>query len=645
MTSQEASSQTQISAATLRALAAIGAAGLFAFGVFCWIAANWSSFHRLTKLELVAGLLLASALTGAVAPRIRAPALLVATAAVGGLFALIGQTYPSGADAWQLFALWAALALPFALAARHDAVWILLTLVAGAAIGLWRMQESSGVAFQNFAPAWAMALAVAALLSPYVGLRRFIGDAPWAFRLAALGAIALVMLTGFEGMFRFDNSGDGAFAAAAFLLCLGAGGLALARPLEFGVTTLAVAAVDALIIGRLYKILLETRFEIGGALLLAALSTGIVFGSVKLLRLVHARAGRVNGGAADPEAGISWPLAALSGFGALLAVVPILSVYALLFDRLVNSTSGAALLGLLTLVPAVFIMRGGAPFSFRQIFGLILAGVATALLIYATGRWLERDAGFVLGVLAIAVGFTVKARWMRMLFGFWALWAIVASLLAHFGWRHMETAVALTSLASVAGAIGLAGPALGLKLPENARPFFAGWATGGLVALIALAGRPFLAGAGSGLIGELAGLVRMPWAGPAQIVSIMLGVAGAGFLLARRSDLRTPLGFAVAAVMVALTFRSPALGAAIAIFAAAMLALSRGLAGAAALAAVWIVSAFYYALSWSLTEKAYVLMALGAALGVVVFLTRSREAGVALPKATGGAALALIALG
>ena len=67
--------------------------------------------------------------------------------------------------------------------------------------------------------------------------------------------------------------------------------------------------------------------------------------------------------------------------------------------------------------------------------------------------------------------------------------------------------------------------------------------------------------------------------------------------------------------------------------------------GEAALAAIWIVSALYYALTWSLTQKAYVLMGLGAALGLVVFITRSRDAGVALPKAFGGMALGLIALG
>lgn len=644
MTSQD-NTQTQIPAATLRALAGVGAAGLFAFGVFCWIAANWSSFHRLTKLELIACLLLASALAAALAPRARTPALLVATSAVGGLFALIGQTYPSGADAWQLFALWGALTLPFALAARHDAVWVLWAIVAGGAIGLWRMQESNGLHLADFGPAWAMALAVAAVLSPYLGLRRFIGDTTWAFRLASLGAIALITVTGFEGLFRSAAIGDGAFVAAAFLLCLLTAGLALARPLEFGVMTLAFAGIDALIIGRFYKVLLDTKFEIGGAIALAALSTAIVFGSVTLLRIVHRRAEGEKGVVADLEAKVSWPLAALSGFGALLAAMPILTVYGLLFGTYLDTASGAATAGALTLIPAVFIMRGGAPFSFRQMFGLILSGVSTALLVYALTRWFKRDAGFLLAIIAIAVGFTVQARWMRMLFGFWALWAIVVSLLARFAWNHMETSVALTSLVAVAGAVGLAGPVFGLKLPENTRSFFAGWTVGGLVALILMAGRPFLVGAGSGLVGELAGLIRTPWAGPAQAVSIALGLAGVGTLMARRADLRTPLGFAVAAVMVALTVRSPALGATIAIFAGAMLANSRGLAGAAALAAVWIISSFYYALNWPLTQKAYVLMGLGAALGIVVFITRSREAGVTLSRTFGGAALGLIALG
>lgn len=645
MNLQDETAPTQISAATLRALTAIGAAGLFAFGVFCWIAANWSHFHRLTKLELVAALLLMSALAAALLPRARAPALLVATAAVGGLFALIGQTYPSGADAWQLFALWAALALPFAVAARHDVVWVLWTLVAGGAIGLWRLQESGGARLDDFAPAWAMALAVAAVLSPYARLQRFLGDTTWAFRLAALGAIALIAVTGFEGLFRFDNTGDPAFVAAAFVLCLAAGGLAFARPLEFGVVTLAVAGADALAIARLYKAFFRNKLEIGGALTLAVLSTAIVFGSVALLRAIHGQGERDKGEAADLETKISWPLAALSGFGAMLATMPVLTVYSILFRSMLDTPSGAGLIGVVTLIPAVFIMRGGKPFSFRQMFGLIMSGVSTALLVYALVRWFEKDAGFILAALAIGVGFAVKARWMRMLFGFWALWALMVSIYARTAISHLEISVALTSLAAVAGALGLAAPAFGAKLDEDARLFFAGWTAGGLLALIMVAGRPFLASAGAGVLGDIAEFFHKAWAGPAQAASVAFGLAGAGLLLARRADLRTPLGFAVAAVMVALTFRSPALGGAIAIFACATLAHSRSLAGAAALAAVWIISAFYYALSWPLTQKAYVLMALGLALGAVVFLTRRRADGVALPRAFGPAAVALIGLG
>lgn len=645
MISQDQTQPTQISAAALRAFTAIGAAGLFAFGIFCWVAANWSSYNRLTKLELVGGALIASALAAAVLPRVRVPALLVATSAIGALFALIGQTYPSGADAWQLFALWAALALPFALAARHDAVWVLWAIVAGAGIALWRLQESGGLELRDFAPAWAMALAVAAFLSPHARLQRFIGETGWAFRLAALGAIALVTFTGFEGLFRFGGSGETAFVAAAFLLCLVVGGLAVARPLEFGVTTLAVAGVDALVIGRLYKTVFDGKFEIGGVLLLAVLSTAIVFGSITVLRLIHGQAERDRGEVADLERKLSWPLVALSGFGALLAAMPILAIYGLLFGRFLDKPAGAAMVGVLTMIPAVFVMRGGAPFSFRQMFGLILAGVSTALLVFALGTWFRHDVGFILAILAAAVGFLVKARWMRMLFGFWALWAIIPSVYARAGFHHLDVSAALVSLLAVAGAVGLAGPALGMKIPEERRPFFAGWTAGGLIALLLLAGRPFIVGAGSGLVGELATLLRTPFSGPAQIVSIALALGGAGLLLWRRADLRTPLGFAVAAVMVALAFRSPALGAAVAIFACAMLAHSRGLAGAAALAATWIVSAFYYALNWPLTQKAYLLMGLGAALGIVAFLTRSRDDGGALPRAFAPAALGLIALG
>ena len=72
-------------------------------------------------------------LAAAARPALRVPGALAALLATGALFAYFGQTYQTGADPWQLFALWALLTLPLALAARSDALWLPWCLVAMAA--------------------------------------------------------------------------------------------------------------------------------------------------------------------------------------------------------------------------------------------------------------------------------------------------------------------------------------------------------------------------------------------------------------------------------------------------------------------------------------------------------------------------------
>ncbi len=631
---------TQIPARSLRLLVTVGAAALFAFGVFCWIAANWADFHRLTKIGVVGGLLLGSCVIAAGAPRARPPFLLLANGATGGVLALIGQIYPSGADAWQLFALWSALALPFALAARHDAVWVLWTLVAAAGIGLWRLQEHPELAFGEVLPSWGLALALAAFLCPQSPTRRLVGRANWSFRLASVSAIALFAFVGLDGAINGGARGDAALLASLLVLVFASGALILLKPLDLGLLTCAFAAIDTLLIARIL-IVLDKSFTIPAVMLVAIAAAAIVVGSVWVLRIIHLRTA-----ASADEGGRSWPLAALSGLGALLAAFPLMMLYTLVFDALAKEPAFAALIGGATLAIAVFILRGGVAFGFRQMFGLIAAGVGMALVGYAALEWFDRDAGFALALLSALVAFAVPASWMRALFGFGAMGATVVGILAHLlGGPHIdgrtEAAVALASLAAAAGGGALAA---GKPGASRARPFFVGWTTAGLLALMLLAGRPFLASAGAGEFGALADFFQSPWSGPAQIASILLGLAGVSVLLARRADLRTPLGFAVAACAVALTFRSPTLGAALVIFACAILADLRALASAAAIAAIWIVSAFYYALDWPLTQKAYVLMTLGAALGGVAFFTRLRDAST--PTAPiGGAAVALIALG
>jgi len=121
---------------------------LLGSAVICWVAANWqdmSKFQRFAGAQaLLAVCVLAAAWAGwrlraATGPRRHAPGALLALAGLllGALLALLGQTYQTGADTWELFAWWAALLLPWALVAASQAVWLLWVVVVNVAALLY----------------------------------------------------------------------------------------------------------------------------------------------------------------------------------------------------------------------------------------------------------------------------------------------------------------------------------------------------------------------------------------------------------------------------------------------------------------------------------------------------------------------------
>ncbi|SES62871.1 GDYXXLXY domain-containing protein [Thorsellia anophelis] len=112
---------------------------LLSSGLITFVAANWSEIDIMQRFMITQGTLIASAigcigLTLYFKPQISHEHLgafwgnfcltLIAITAIGGIFALIGQTYQTGADAWQLFALWTALALPWALYQNKPLIWL-----------------------------------------------------------------------------------------------------------------------------------------------------------------------------------------------------------------------------------------------------------------------------------------------------------------------------------------------------------------------------------------------------------------------------------------------------------------------------------------------------------------------------------------
>lgn len=113
---------------------------LLGAGVIFFFAFNWQELGRTAKFALVqAPILVALAITWKLGLERAAgkAALLAAALVVGALLALVGQTYQTGADTWELFAAWAAAILPWVLLARFPALWIFWLLIANVALTLY----------------------------------------------------------------------------------------------------------------------------------------------------------------------------------------------------------------------------------------------------------------------------------------------------------------------------------------------------------------------------------------------------------------------------------------------------------------------------------------------------------------------------
>ena len=254
-----ATEPAQLNAWLPRGLAVLAAA-LLGLGLVMWVAANWADFGRTGRFALLQAAVLASAFAAAAKPGWRTPAALLALIATGALFAYFGQTYQTGADAWQLFALWAALALPLALAARSDAVWAPWALVAAGAVALW-VQTHTGYRWRVEAGDLGVhGIGYGLLLLLCVGLSqplaRWTGAGLWAWRTAALLAVVVVLIAALGALFGSTVRPQYALGLAVLGV---AAALSAARRRFFDVAVLSAVALslDALLVAALGRWLFD----------------------------------------------------------------------------------------------------------------------------------------------------------------------------------------------------------------------------------------------------------------------------------------------------------------------------------------------------------------------------------------------------
>jgi len=141
----------------------LGTAALAAAIIF-FFAFNWHALGRFTKFGLVEGVLLVllAALWRLDFDRPAGKAALVLLSLVtGALLALTGQVYQTGADAFELFAWWALLILPWVAVSRFSPHWLLWLAIANLAV---YFSSDTGLFADHETPLWiVLALDTAAL--------------------------------------------------------------------------------------------------------------------------------------------------------------------------------------------------------------------------------------------------------------------------------------------------------------------------------------------------------------------------------------------------------------------------------------------------------------------------------------------------
>ncbi|TCP95956.1 putative membrane protein [Cricetibacter osteomyelitidis] len=135
--------------------------GLFVSGIVTFIAANWDYLSRFQKIYAAQGLFVLITVVSlffywrevrqSVSHFKSKSGLFISAVLIGVLFALIGQIYQTGADPWQLFALWSLLQLPLLLVLPNAANGLLWIVTANTVLSLYLHKELNALSSDTLA--------------------------------------------------------------------------------------------------------------------------------------------------------------------------------------------------------------------------------------------------------------------------------------------------------------------------------------------------------------------------------------------------------------------------------------------------------------------------------------------------------------
>lgn len=385
---------------------------LLGSGVICWVAANWPGMGSIQRFSLAQGLMavsvlisiyLALRLRGTDKKRQQAAGAVLALSGLllGAVLALLGQTYQTGADTWELFAWWAALLLPWALSAGSQVVWLLWCLIANVALALWISEHLLTWAWDRNLPGLLMAAANLVLLAVWeiaVRLRQvstLVG--PRVLALLALGSLVVPLTLG-----SFLGLQSNILGVVWLAVTLGFGYFYQRSRRDLVILAMTAAGVICVSLRYVAEWLMEIQPGAWAALPLAALLMAEAVWAANWLRRLGASApasaatgprsqltaadsepaGMSAGQSVDPAddvqpiieladtsepataASAPWFIQGLLGLSAWLATILVLVF--LVLSEIVMSSQGAMICGLILVAVGVAMVRASSALFWRQ---------------------------------------------------------------------------------------------------------------------------------------------------------------------------------------------------------------------------------------------------------------------------------------
>lgn len=160
-------------------------------GTIFFFAYNWQYLHRFVKLGILEGLVIIPVVIAVALkekPLLKNILLMAASLLVGCLFAVFGQVYQTGANAYDFFLGWTVFVALWCIAAGFMPLWLLFLLLVNTTIILYAQQIAS-----NWPPGLVMSflflINAAAVMIAELMIKRKIAMHTWFIRIVTLGAL------------------------------------------------------------------------------------------------------------------------------------------------------------------------------------------------------------------------------------------------------------------------------------------------------------------------------------------------------------------------------------------------------------------------------------------------------------------------